>query len=202
MGLKVLQTDDAQSVAVSLPPPRPHKRLVDIKDHKAMGLVKLRPGQDVFGDVTDVKLIWTRTGNLELVSTREELPAFVEYYTRLLLINQTGGSLGIVGSLDSDTEPTNDYSSPYLQVLPDVSRSDTPGFEPVSNSNTSADENIRFSERTGKPISSTHLIYFGSVTLNQDVNLDPCDYLTVLDIDPNDFPSGNDVGSGGDQCLH
>ena len=190
--LKVLQNDDAQSVAVSLPPPRPHQRLVDIKDHSAMGLVKHRPGQDVFGDVTDVKLIRTRTGNLELVSTREELPAFVEYYTRLLLINQTGGSLGIVGSLDLETEPTNGFSSPYLQVLPDVSRSDTPEFEPVSNSNTSADENIRFSKRMGKPISSTHLIYFGSVKLNQDVNLDPCDYLTVLDIDPNDFPSGSD----------
>ena len=84
------QAEITQSAAVPSVLPRPHKRLVDLKDHKYMGLFKLRQDQSVFGDVTEVKLIRTLTGHLELVNIDEELPAFNEYYTRLLLINSIG----------------------------------------------------------------------------------------------------------------
>ena len=55
----------------SLPPPRPHVRLVNLENLKYMGLVKLRQDQTRFGQETEVKLIRTQQGNLELVNVQE-----------------------------------------------------------------------------------------------------------------------------------
>ena len=171
--------ETTQSMAFPSVLPRPHKRLVDLKDHKYMGLVKLRQDQAVFGDVTEVKLIRTLTGHLELINAEEELPAFNEYYARLLLINQTGGSLGVVGVLDTEDKPTGDSCKrPEPGTVDQAMMSPSKGAQAIHQ------------DMMGKE--NPYIIYFGALSLEENVSVNLCDYLTVLDIDPKDIDSDDD----------
>ena len=143
------QAETTKSMAFPSVLPRPHKRLVDLKDHKYMGLVKLRQDQAVFGDVTEVKLIRTLTGHLELINAEEELPAFNEYYARLLLINQTGGSLGVVGVRDTEDKPTGDSC-----------KRPEPGIDSPVMASTSKNEQARHLNTMDKE--KPYIIYFGA----------------------------------------
>ena len=173
--------DTTLSKAFPSAPPRPHKRLVDLKDHKSMGLVKLRQDQAVFGDVTEVKLIRTLTGHLELVNLEEELPAFVEYYTKLLIINQKQGSTGVVGLLNTHEDLRSEEK--LSQPLP-PNRVGGMEFNNSEMMASSSNAYARYSDTVDKPNPS--IIYFGSLSLDEDVSVQQCDYLTVLDIDPSD----------------
>ena len=175
----------------SLPPPRPHVRLVNLENLKYMGLVKLRQDQARFGQETEVKLIRTQEGNLELVNVHEELPTLKEYYTNLQLIKQRNGSIGVVGLLEAVTESAgNDGSAD--QPLP-IKRSEYVTFDPETplprenavdeDANSPCDE-----EKRSNPCT----VYFGSVELNAGVKVNPCDYLSVRDINPSDMSARSD----------
>ena len=179
--------ETAQSMTFPSVLPRPHKRLVDLKDHKSIGLVKLRQDQAVFGEVTEVKLIRTLTGHLELVNIEEELPVFVEYYTRLLLIKSTEGSMGIAGLVDTHEDLSGENK--FTQQLPPGrgEKKESSGSEIIASSNN---KHARYSDTVDKP--NPTMIFFGSVSLDDDVRVDQSDYLTVLDIDRCDTSTSSD----------
>ena len=175
----------------SLPPPRPHVRLVNLENLKYMGLVKLRQDQAMFGQETEVKLIQTQEGSLELVNVQEELPAFMEYYTNLQLIKQKDGSIGVVGLLDLHAESAGN-DSPASQPFPNK-RSEyamltcSPYINAVERDDA---EDKSPSDHTDQW--NPYILYFGSVELDKDVKVNPCDYLSVRDIDLSDISARSD----------
>ena len=171
--------------SVAFPPaPRPHRRLEVLDDHDYMGLVNLRQNDHVSG----LKLVRTQQGHLELVSGQEGSLAFSDYYTRILLINQTGGSLGVVGMMDLE-EQADDNLAEVNHSL-DTRESETRAAELVSDN-----ENVPGADRD--VMKSTldryiYITYIGSLSIAEDSSLYPCDYLTALDIDPEDISSESD----------
>ena len=172
----------------SLPPPRPHVRVRE--NLKFMGLVKLRQDQAMIGHETEVNLIRTQHGSLELVKDQEELPAITEYYTSLQLIKQKDGSVGVVGLLERRLEQVREESSAD-QHLPNE-RGEYLTLDPkIPSSNPDAVDEKRKSKKDEENTPNPYIVYFGSVELDEDVSMNPCDYLTVQDIDPIDLTSGN-----------
>ena len=171
----------------SIPPPRPPVRLVNLENLKSMGLVKLRQDEAMFGHETEVKLIRTQQGNLELVNVQEELPSFMEYYTRLQLIKQKDGSVGVIGLLNRKVGKASDESLKTHHLLNESGEHLTtasPHDDPLKEEGKSQlDE-----EDTSNP----YIIYFGSMELEDDASLDHCDYLTIQDFDPSDLSPESD----------
>ncbi|RUS85891.1 hypothetical protein EGW08_006375 [Elysia chlorotica] len=179
----------------SFPPkPRPHRRLVDLEEHQYLGLVYLRPNEAAFSHdgVSEVKLVRTRQGNLVLVSVQEGSLAFPECYTRIYLIDQAEGSLGVVGVLDLDLEETPSNESPALNLSYTDSASDpqsqtcTAELKSLSVNDDSLTQDATSTPNKFALDKYIYISYFGSVCLDEGVNLEPCDYLTALDIDIND----------------
>ena len=173
------------------PPPRPHKRQVHLENHTYLGLVNIRPDHTAFSHMTEVKLVRTQHGHLELVSVQEELPALTEYYTRILLINQTDGDVGVVGLVE-DTMDTSERE-PCLNSLDERRGSLTRGSD-LSDLDCcwldTLDKAVRYPDDLG--YSRQDMIYFGSLDLKDNTSVSSCDYLTVLDIDPYDISPGGD----------
>ena len=172
----------------SLPPPRPH---VHVRENlKFMGLVKLRQDQAMIGHETEVNLIRNQYGSLEPIKDQEELPAITEYYTSLQLIKQKDGSVGVVGLLERRLEQVREESSAD-QHLPNESGEYLTLNPEIPSSNPEAVDEKRKSRKDEEDTPNPYIVYFRSVKLDEDVSVNPCDYLTVQDIDPIDLPSGN-----------
>ena len=187
----LIPSRDRAGTCTTQPPPRPHKRQVHLENHTYLGLVNLRPDHAAFNLMREVKLVRTQHGHLELVSVQEELSALTEYYTRILLINQTDGDLGVVG-LAEDTMNTSERE-PCLNSLDERRGSLTRGSD-LSDLDRcwldTLDKAVRYPDDLG--YSGQDIIYFGSLDLEDNRGVSSCDYLTVLDIDPNDLSSWGD----------
>ncbi|GFS24862.1 hypothetical protein ElyMa_001673200 [Elysia marginata] len=147
----------------------------DTDDLRYVGLVNLRPDQAELGQETQVKLIRTQDGQLELVSVQDELPAFTEYYTRILLLKQDDSNMGVVAFRD---EAALSRAKNFSQDPPrsPVHPSDTTSNNAPLNS---ASPEMRHPPREDN--SGPEVIYIGSLEPDVDMNFEPCDYLTVLD---------------------
>ncbi|RUS90626.1 hypothetical protein EGW08_001623 [Elysia chlorotica] len=167
-------------------PPRCHKRQVDLDSHEYLAMVNLEPYHHTTHNVTQAKLVRTHAGQLELVSVEEEAPCFTEYYTRLLLIHDREGTLSLLGllqeqNMDEDSGDSGQVSASgssegaaHHAGIPDHPRQLTcPARETGYDS-------------MDKP----YLIhYIGSLILENNIDIHPCDYLTVLDDDLRSFVS-------------
>ncbi|GFS24869.1 hypothetical protein ElyMa_001673400 [Elysia marginata] len=142
------------------PLPQPHRRLEHVQDHKPLGLVNLTPEQALSSHVTEVKLVKTSDGHLELVSGLDESPVFTDYYTRILLIDRNQDGLGVVGLREGTDGIENKTFIP----------------SPVSEIQNRLEEKS-YKERQFE----LEIIYIGSLDLEDDLKIEPCDYLTVLD---------------------
>ena len=187
----LIPSRDREGTCTTRPPPRPHKRQVHLENHTYLGQVNLRPDHTAFSHVTEVKLVRTQHGHLELVSVQEELPALTEYYTRILLINQTDGDVGVVGLVE-DTMNTSERE-PCLNSLDERRGSLTRGSD-LSDLDRcwldTLDKAVRYPDNLG--YSGQDIIYFGSLDLEDNTSVSSYDYLTVLDIDPYDMSPGGD----------
>ena len=170
------------------PPPRPHVRVRE--NLKFMGLVKLKQDQAMIGHETEVNLIRTHNGSLELVKDQDKITAFTEYYTSLQLIKQKDGCVGVVGLLERRVGQARDKSIAGQHLPNDSGEYLTLDAETASfNSNAFNGEWKSRKDEDDKP--NPYIVYFGSVELDEGVSVNPCDYLTVRDIDPIDLPFGN-----------
>ncbi|RUS71338.1 hypothetical protein EGW08_020903 [Elysia chlorotica] len=215
-------------ISETRPKPRPHCRLVSSDDHTYLGLVNLRPGLDIFGDVTEVKLVRSLSGDLELVNTDDESLAFTDYYTRIQLIQQEDRVVSVIGVLEKPSAPRvesvhmesiEDRVVSVIGVLekPSVPRVESAhidaieeGHEKVFNaepvhfgivedlvepntynsippSTTPDGTEITSGGEAGDPgeedAFNLEIIYLGSLELAENTYLDPCDYMTFLDIE-------------------
>ncbi|GFS27999.1 hypothetical protein ElyMa_005325400 [Elysia marginata] len=181
-------SNGAESTAFPQLPPS-HRRVVDLEEHQHMGLVNLRHDGPMFGHVTEVKLVRTQPGHLELVSAHDESPAFTEYYTRLLLINQPGGSVGVVGLLDPDGSCSEDQcQSSQLLCGKREPPTQKPNHGETYGYGSYPGEHGSSSNYVSKQ--SLNIVYFGSLSLNEEQSMSPCDYLTPIDIDPSEISCG------------
>ena len=157
--------------------PQPHRRMVDLEDHQYLGLVNLRPNE-MFGHMTEVKLVRSKLGNLELVDSHEESPAFADYYTRIQLIQGEDNVLSVVGvlektSCDEDKTPRSDnLETPAANV------------ETLTTRCTKDDQSVEMD------LPNLEIIFIGSLASDQDTDLSPCDYMTVRDIEATCKSSG------------
>ncbi|GFS09813.1 hypothetical protein ElyMa_003045800 [Elysia marginata] len=181
---------DAESIAFPALP-RPHRRQIDLEDHQYMGLVNLRHGHPVLDHVTEVKLVRTQQGHLELVSAQDGSAEFTEYYARLLLINEPGGAVGVVGlqhshgSCNVDSIPNS-----HLSIEKREPSTQTPKHGSTCEYDNRGGGDDGNSWDAGKE--SLHVVYFGSLNLMEEVSVSPCDYLTAIDIDPSEISSSSD----------
>ena len=202
--------------------PRPHRLQADQrqKDPVAVGNVRPHPHNTrLFGHVTEVKLVRNQEGHLELLSVEDELAAFTEYYTRLLIIKQEEGSLGILGLLEqrpADVSRENGIGELYekspsdnnsghldtVELLDDspsnCNRQQQQGAPRESGGHMTRNSELsipkghslqpvqsaphsggsRYHDIDGNPYT-----YVGTLELDEDAELYPCEYTTVLDDD-------------------
>ena len=196
---RLVRTTGPPDIPPRIPLPRPHRRRVDLNQHQYVSLVNFRPDPHspiTLNHVTEAKLVRTKEGQLELISVDDELATFTEYYTRLLIINQGQGSLGIVGLLENDT--TNSDRREHLDFSDErtghkTNTSDlavsSGGFQIIEQM-TEDEEAIADFDRACE--SFLYVYYIGSLDVGHDIEVSPCEYLTVLDTDasPLSFESG------------
>ncbi|GFS23569.1 hypothetical protein ElyMa_003392700 [Elysia marginata] len=156
------------------PAPRPHICFSELEDHTYLGLVDLTPDQNLFGHMTEMKLVRAPQGHLQLVSVQGELPACTDYYTRILLFKQEDDMLGVVGLLGKTFLIENEHS------CIDVPRHSKENRLPSEDSpSVSQDAEVKTPDDLANPIPD--IIYFGSLKSDLYTNFEPCDYLTALD---------------------
>ena len=168
---------------------RPHRRMVDLEDHQYLGLVNLRPNEVMFGHVTEVKLVRSKLGNLELVDRHDESPAFADYYTRIQLIEQEDNVLSVLGVLEKRSNDEDRIARPgnLKKGIEPYTHSSQPPAASDETSTTRWAEDVNPVETDQQCL---EIFYFGSLELDEDINLTPCDYMTVLDIEANCKSSG------------
>ena len=197
--IRLVRTTGPPDIPPRIPLPRPHKRRVDLDQHQYVSLVNLGPNPHspiTPNHVTEAKLVRTKEGQLELITVDDELAAFTEYYTRLLIINQGQGPLGIVGLLENDTTDANkrehldfsDEKTGHKTSTSDLAVS-SGGFQIIEQM-TEDEEAIVDFDRACE--SFLYVYYIGSLDVGHDIDVSPCEYLTVLDTDasPLSFESG------------
>ena len=166
-----VQSTRYPELSTIFPRPRPHKRQVDLDDHTYLDVVKLRPDSAI----TEVKLVRTQYGKIQLVSDKEDIPAFRDYHTRILLINRKEKVLGVGGVVDK-------LPAIYdTRTVPNSLRERRRSFPCGSNASdyNVVTSNIRNACRVDEPNKS-----IASVNKQEDLNFSSCEYLTVLDIQP------------------
>ena len=184
---RLVRTTGPPDIPPRIPLPRPHKRRVDLDQHQYVSLVNLRPNPNspmTPNHVTEVKLVRTKEGQLELITVDDELAAFTEYYTRLLIIKQGQGPLGIVGLLENDTTDADrcqhldfsDERTGHKTNTSDLAVS-SGGFQIIEQMTEDAIDFDRACE------SFLYVYYIGSLDVGHDIDVSPCEYLTVLDTD-------------------
>ena len=189
---RLVRTTGPPDIPPRIPLPRPHRRRVDLNQHQYVSLVNFRPDPHspiTLNHVTEAKLVRTKEGQLELISVDDELATFTEYYTRLLIINQGQGSLGIVGLLENDT--TNSDRREHLDFSDErtghkTNTSDlavsSGGFQIIEQMTEDAIDFDRAYE------SFLYVYYIGSLDVGHNIDVSPCEYLTVLDTDASLLP--------------
>ena len=168
------------------PRPRPHRRLVDLEDHEYLGLVNLRSHHTMFGQVSEVKLVRSALGHLELVSVDDESSAFTDYYTRIRGDDQLGVA-GVVKELPS---------SESNQLHPDTPRqrcvTHTCCPQQPASTEDSCDALVGYPGGEADTM-FLEIIYLGSLECEEDIDFSECEYLNVLDTDVKCKVCGGDV---------
>ncbi|GFO07936.1 hypothetical protein PoB_003444100 [Plakobranchus ocellatus] len=165
------------------PNPTPHKRQAESNQIEHMGMVNLRGGHPALSAHTQVRLVRTPWGDMELITLESDLPVFTEYYSRLQLVNIKDNGLGVVGVSAGQTD--ND-SHKYLDIL------ETQEAVSQQSLHSTQEEQTDSALYTRSSLNNhLYIFYFGSVELTESATVSPCDYLTVLDIDPEKVVTAN-----------
>ncbi|GFO07930.1 hypothetical protein PoB_003443500 [Plakobranchus ocellatus] len=103
-----------QTQSYDRPHPTPHKRQAESNLIEHMGVVNLPSGHPALSGHTQVRLVRTQWGDMELITLESDLAMFTDYYSRLQLLNMKDNELGVVGV--SAGQADND-SHKYLDIL-------------------------------------------------------------------------------------
>ncbi|GFO07933.1 hypothetical protein PoB_003443800 [Plakobranchus ocellatus] len=165
------------------PNPTTHKRQGESNQIEHMGVVNLPSGHPALSGHTQVRLVRTPWGDMELITLESDLPMFTEYYSRLQLLNVKDNGLGVVGV--SAGQADND-SHKYLDIL------ETQETVSKQSLHSTQEEQTDSASYTRSSLNNhLYIFYFGSVELTETATVNPCDYLTVLDIDPEKVATAN-----------
>ncbi|GFO07931.1 hypothetical protein PoB_003443600 [Plakobranchus ocellatus] len=178
-----LPNDQSRPQSHDRPNPTPHKRQAEPNQIEHMGVVNLKSGHHALSGHTQVRLVRTPWGDMELITLESDLPVFTEYYSRLQLVSMKDDGLGVVGV---STGQADSDSHKYFDVLETQ--------EPVSKQSlqsTQHEQTDSASYTRSSMNSHLYIFYFGFVELTETATVSPCDYLTVLDIDPEKVATAN-----------
>ncbi|GFO11435.1 hypothetical protein PoB_003794000 [Plakobranchus ocellatus] len=166
------------------PNPTPHRRMADLKKYEKMGLVYIQGDDPAFKGHTQVKLVRTEWGDLELISLEDE-PIYCNYYSRLQLINLKDDAVGVVGVTDTQTDAHiyNKFQISETETE-DSLRNDQSQYILETFNYKQAEERDSPSLLKDPPSPYVDIVFFGPLEMVADASFSPCDYLTALDIDP------------------
>ncbi|GFS24890.1 hypothetical protein ElyMa_001674100 [Elysia marginata] len=183
---KPVTNDESASKAMptqTLPNPAPHKIPQRENQYDHLGLVNIRSSYQSLSQYSQLKLVRSKQGGIELVTPQDDLPAVEELCSGLQVISLRNGSLCVLGLLE---EPPSDDYHKYFKIL-NMGNDQRPRDEASKGSSLKRKKGGLVQDpQQSAGLPEMQAIYIGSLELENAqtlVSTEYGDYLKLVDID-------------------